>query len=282
MKNLLGKMIALSLYLYACAALSDTPHSLSTIVLIVDDMGNNLELGEQALQLPGPVNYAFLPHRRSSTILAEKAHQLQKEVLLHAPMSNVHNKPLGEGALTAQMDKREFTEVLESSIESVPYVRGVNNHMGSLLTQMPRQMGWLMTTLKQRQLYFIDSRTSAETAAESMANFHQLPNLRRHVFLDNNRDVDAIDAQFEQLLKIASKQKVTVAIGHPYPETLAVLKQKLPSLQLRGYRLALASEVIAKAGCHSGGFVATIATPSCHQHQSIPALAYQTQHPSDN
>ena len=272
MKSLPGKLIAVVLCLFTGGALCDTDPALSTIVLIVDDMGNNMALGEEALQLPGPINYAFLPHRHTSTLLAEKAHRLNKEVLLHAPMSNVHNKPLGEGALTMQMNKQEFTKVLESNIDSIPYAQGVNNHMGSLLTQMPRQMGWLMTVLKQRQLYFIDSRTSAETAAESVAIFHQLPNLRRHVFLDNDRDINAIDHQFEQLLKIARHQPVTVAIGHPYPETIKLLQRKLPSLQLRGYRLALASDVMMEAGCKTSKFVIAMLPAPCEKPRTIAAL----------
>jgi polysaccharide deacetylase 2 family uncharacterized protein YibQ len=266
-------MMAAVLCLFTGGALCDISPSLSTIVLIVDDMGNNMALGEQALQLPGPVNYAFLPHRHTSTVLAEKAHRLNKEVLLHAPMSNVHNKPLGDGALTMQMDKKEFTKILEADIDSVPYAQGVNNHMGSLLTQMPRQMGWLMTVLKQRQLYFIDSRTSAETTAESMAIFHQLPNLRRHVFLDNDRDIKAIDAQFERLLTIASHQKVTVAIGHPYPETIELLQRKLPSLQLRGYRLALASDVIMEVDCEASHFVIAMLPAPCKKPHTVARLA---------
>ena len=271
--NLLKRaIITATLYLYACTALSDAS-PLSTIVLIIDDMGNNLTLGEKALALPGSINYAFLPHRNTSAALAEKAHHLNKEILLHEPMSNIHKKPLGEGALTEQMEKQEFIKVLEASIDSVPHLRGVNNHMGSLLTRMPQQMGWLMGVLKERHLYFIDSRTSVETAAESMANFYQLPNLRRHVFLDNDRNMEAINIQFERLLKLATTQEVTVAIGHPYPETIQFLQQKLPSLQLRGYRLALVSEVIAKADCNAASFTAAIFKSPCQQPQSSLAIA---------
>lgn len=243
------------------------------IVLVLDDMGNSLPLGQRALQLPGPINYAFLPHRANSVTLAQRAHALNKEVLLHAPMSNVHNKPLGEGALTPQMNQQDFIAVLEASIDSVPYVQGVNNHMGSLLTQMPRQMGWLMSTLKKRQLYFIDSRTSAGTAAESTAVFHQLPNLRRHVFLDNERDVAAIENQFEHLLRVAANQPVTVAIGHPYPETLDVLQRQLPTLQLRGFHLALASTIMKRSNCLQPDLVDMLLKQDCTNAGSPSVLA---------
>jgi polysaccharide deacetylase 2 family uncharacterized protein YibQ len=106
-----------------------------------------------------------------------------------------------------------------------------------------------------------------------MAIFHQLPNLRRHVFLDNDRDIKAIDAQFERLLTIASNQKVTVAIGHPYPETIELLKRKLPSLQLRGYRLALASDVIMKADCEANHFVIAMLPAPCEKPDNVARLA---------
>ncbi len=257
-------------------ALGQSKTPLPVIVIIIDDMANNLDQGEQALQLPGAINYAFLPHHPNTRMLATRAHQLHKEVLLHAPMSNVHNKPLGDGALTPQMEQQEFIKTLEADIASVPYAQGVNNHMGSLLTQMPRQMGWVMTTLQQHQLYFIDSRTSVHTAAESIAALHQLPHLRRHIFLDNQRSDDAIDAQFEKLLQLANTQAVTVAIGHPYPETIAVLEKKLPSLQLRGYRLALASEVVQPSSCKNEALLQALLINPCPQHPPTQ-LAFRTQ-----
>ncbi len=215
------------------------------IVLILDDMGNNLFLGEQALALPGAINYAFLPHSPNSAELANKAYTLGKEILLHAPMSNLSSKPLGPGALTPIMNRQEFLETLRRNLVSIPHVKGLNNHMGSLLTQLREPMTWLARELKQQDLYFVDSRTSPLTVAELMARDNYLPTLKRDIFLDNTRDRRAISVQFEKLLQLARSQGLAVAIGHPHPETIAFLTNALPTLADRGFQLSLISNALA-------------------------------------
>lgn len=222
-----------------------SPTSTPTIVLILDDMGNSLSLGELALALPGAVNYAFLPHSPNSAELANKAHSLGKEVLLHAPMSNLSSRPLGPGALTPIMNKHEFLDTLRKNLLSIPHVSGLNNHMGSLLTQLREPMTWLVTELKQQNLYFIDSRTSPLTVAEQTAKNYYLPTLKRDIFLDNIRDEQAISEQFEKLLQLAKTQGFAVAIGHPHPETIAFLNSALPTLADRGFQLSLASNALS-------------------------------------
>ena len=219
------------------------------IVLIIDDMGNSLELGLRAISLQGPINYAFLPHRRYSKSLATLAHKKSDEILLHLPMSNLNDYPTGAGTLKPRMNQQQFLSALQASIESVPHVKGLNNHTGSLLTQLRQPMDWLMAALKQRHLYFIDSRTSPRTVAATIAIQHQLPMLKRDVFLDNIREKDAIDKQFKRLIELAKKQGVAVAIGHPYPETLAYLEEALPKLADMGITLTRASDVLTKQEC---------------------------------
>lgn len=223
------------------------PPPLPGIVLVIDDVGDNLPLGRAAVELPAPLNIAFLPHSPYGAELARKAHNRGQEVMLHAPMSNHTDFPLGPGGLTADMDRNQFLATLRANLDSIPHVRGVNNHMGSYLTELPLPMGWLMNELKQRQLYFIDSRTTVRTVAEQQAARHRLPHLRRHVFLDNVRSEAAIARQFEQLLAEARERGLAVGIGHPYPETLTFLRRHLGALTLRGYRLVTASQALAPA-----------------------------------
>lgn len=216
----------------------------SRVVLIIDDMGYSQALGLRAINLPGAINYAFLPHTQNAQTLAHRAHQQGKEVLLHLPMSNVRDQDPGPGALTPAMNKNQFLQTLADDLAAVPHVRGVNNHMGSLLTQLRQPMSWLMQALQQRQLYFIDSRTSPLTVAQAQAQQLQLTSGRRHIFLDNQRSTQQIAAQFERLLALAKEQGLAVAIGHPHPETLAFLEQALPTLAARGISLSLASEAL--------------------------------------
>ena len=216
------------------------------VTVIIDDMGNQRDWGLAALSLPGQVTYAFLPFTPHAGELARLAHARGRQVMLHLPMASTGDKPLGPGALTLEMDETEFQEVLAGDLAAVPHVAGINNHMGSLLTRHPGAMDWLMRTLRRRRpgLFFVDSRTAPETVALDVALELGVPATRRNVFLDNERDPEAIRAQFERTVALARREGSAVAIGHPYPETVAALQRLLPTLERRGIRLLRASEMI--------------------------------------
>ncbi len=207
------------------------------VAIIIDDMGYNRRNGMRALNLPGAMTYAVLPFTPHAVNLAEEAHRRQKEIMLHAPMSSIQGTPLDPGALTGDMDRATFEQNLQQSLDAVPHIRGLNNHMGSRLTQNSQAMDWLMTELKQRQLYFIDSRTSPASVAWDAARQAGIATNKRDVFLDHSRDPAAIERQFQRLLRIARRTGQAIAIGHPYPETLALLEQHLPTLSQQGIAL---------------------------------------------
>ncbi|WP_157976680.1 divergent polysaccharide deacetylase family protein [Parahaliea mediterranea] len=224
-----------------------------TLVIIIDDIGNQLSTGRAAVTLPGRLNFAVLPHTPHGPALAELAHRQGKEVLLHQPMSNLAHKPLGRGGLTPELPRQRFDHILQAALASVPHVRGLNNHMGSDLTRRRPQMQWLMATLAERHLYFVDSRTNKETVAATVAGEARVPHLSRQVFLDNQRSRHAIAERFDHLTRLAREKGMAVAIGHPYPETIAFLEQTLPTLAGSPYRLALVSEVLARAPTPASG-----------------------------
>lgn len=215
------------------------------LAIILDDMGNDLHSGRQALALPGAVTYAVLPHSPYARTLAEEAKQSGKELMLHLPMQALDGRRLGPGGLELHMTEQQFRRTLQSSLDSVPHAVGVNNHMGSLLTRHPGAMEWLMRSIKDRGgLYYVDSRTDDRTVAETEARAAGLPSSRRDVFLDNLRDEAAIKTQFDRVLVRARRHGTAIAIGHPYPETLAVLDRELNRLQDLGVVLLPVSAII--------------------------------------
>lgn len=216
------------------------------ISIIIDDMGNNYQDGVRAINLPAPLAYSFLPHQPYTKRLAKRAHKLGNDIMLHAPMQSVAKLKLGPGGLTESMNRRQFLNVLRADLAAVPYAHGVNNHMGSQLTQDSQKMTWLMRELRREQLFFIDSRTTPNTVAEQIANEYHIPVLRRNVFLDGELTVPAITLQFNRLLKIARKQGYAVAIGHPHPITLAFLEKMLPELSDLGYEVVPVSTLITQ------------------------------------
>ena len=234
-------LAALLIWLASAAWSAEPPR----LVIIIDDLGYRLDAGRRATTLPGKINLSILPQTPNGAMLARLGMAEGKEILLHAPMSNVNDKPLGGGALTDGMSEAQLRATLEASLDNTPGVRGVSNHMGSLLTTRREPMEWVMTVLANRGLYYIDSRTTAATLAASVAEEYGVPNLSRSVFLDNHADSAAIHEKFLEALTLADRQGVAIAIGHPHDATLDYLQRELPLLEQRGYRLSLISEVLA-------------------------------------
>lgn len=214
------------------------------LVIIIDDIGNNYPLGNAVVQIDAPLTLAFLPHTPYAKKLANEAYFHNKDIILHAPMENTVKAALGPGALTTNLTESEFKHTLKKAIESIPHVQGINNHMGSALTQNKQSMQWVMEILKTEQLYFIDSLTSPKSVAYQQAIKHQLPALRRHVFLDNDKSTVALTQQWNKALRIAHKTGRAILIGHPYQESLTFLNQQLPKLAAQNIELIPASQLL--------------------------------------
>jgi polysaccharide deacetylase 2 family uncharacterized protein YibQ len=225
----------------------DAQANLPGIALIIDDLGHQRELGMRAVNLPGPVACAFLPYGPYTAALASQAHAHRKEIMLHLPMQAVDqgNKRVEEGTLTLDMTEQQFLNTLANELAAVPYVSGLNNHKGSLLTRHPGYMAWLMQAINGRNdLFFVDSRTTKATVASQLATEYGVPNISRNVFLDNDPDPDAVRLQFRKLIAIARRDGTALGIGHPFPGTLNILKEELENLQRHGVQLLPVSQLI--------------------------------------
>ncbi len=214
------------------------------MVVVIDDLGNNLQQGQASLALPGPVTYAFLPHTRYSEALVQQAHSLGKEVMLHAPMENTHQLKLGPGALTESLSETEFKRVLNESLQSIPYAVGINNHMGSLLTQQALPMQWVMDIVAEKGIFFLDSRTTAKSVAWDVAKKRNIPVLQRDVFLDHEQTPEFLQQQFFRAVHIARKYGSVIVIGHPYAVTTSFLEEAIPALDEAGIQLVSASALL--------------------------------------
>jgi len=141
--------------------------------------------------------------------------------MLHLPMQSVEHHQRSPGTLGLHMTKNEFEKQLRLDLNSVPYIRGVNNHMGSLLTRHPGHMSWLMDELSNRGgLYFVDSKTSRKSIAEKIAAEYKIPNLTRDFFLDPNHEKNTLRKQFNHFIQKIDQRGYALAIAHPYPETI--------------------------------------------------------------
>jgi len=213
---------------------------LPTITIIIDDIGYRYRDDQAALALTGPLAVAVLPHSPHGELMSQLALDSGKDVLLHLPMEaqqREESRMLGPGALTMDMDRVELMRTVNRALQAVPAAIGVNNHMGSLLTMDTRHMEWLMESLALHDKFYIDSVTSHRSVAAEVARRKRLPNLSRDVFLDNATDASGISEAFDDLVRVAHRRGAALAIGHPHPETIAVLREKLAQLDRYGVRL---------------------------------------------
>ncbi len=232
------------LLLLAGAAFSAQAQPL--ISIIIDDIGDRYDYGRRALELPGALTYSILPHTPYAIHFARQAHRQGREVMLHLPMQAETGNRLGPGGVTLDMSEQEFRRTVRENLAAVPHARGINNHMGSLLTRHPGHMDWLMSEMNaQGGLFFVDSVTTVRTVAAHVAHEHGLPTLRRDIFLDSDPEPDSIRRQVARLLAVAYQHGSALAIGHPYPGTLQVLAEVLPQLDHLGVRLVPVSQLIS-------------------------------------
>jgi len=253
--------LALLLLAAAAPANSAEPATAPVIAIIIDDVGYRHREDREALDLPGPIAYAILPHSPHAGEMSALARRLGKDVLLHLPMEAAEpeqNRFLGPGGLMLDMGREEFMATLGRNFGSVPDAIGVNNHMGSLLTKHTGRMEWLMEYLKSEHKFYVDSMTSNMSVAGAVAVRSQVPNLSRDVFLDNRQDAGDIRGQFRELVDAARRKGTALAIGHPHPETIAVLRQELAELDRYGVELVGLRELMLEANAPARAIPASL------------------------
>ena len=215
------------------------------ISIIIDDMGYRLYSGNRAINLPGDVTYSFLPHSPHVVSLSQLAHDQNKEIMLHLPMEAESGKKLGPGGLTECMSEKKFSKVLESSINSIPHVKGFNNHMGSLLTASKHWMVKLMSKVAlEKDLFFVDSKTTNKSVALKVARAQGLKSIKRDIFIDHEETTVFINKQLRKLINKAKKNGTALAIAHPKKLTLAILEKWIPELEKNNIQLVSVSKLI--------------------------------------
>jgi len=221
-------------------------NKLARIAIVIDDIGYRYT-DKHALSLPGAITYSILPHTPYGKKIAVKANANHKDVMLHIPMEAENGKKLGPGALTSAMNKDEIIASLNASLAEVPFAIGINNHMGSHLTQQNEPMMWTMNFLKEHHLIFLDSKTTQYSKAGQIAKLVGVPVQDRHVFLDNQLTDSYITKQFKSLIRYAKSQKTAIAIAHPHPETIQALTRLIPTLAKNNIELVSLSDLYVNA-----------------------------------
>ncbi len=224
---------------------SSSSQTSARLAIILDDLGNDRAAAEAIFALPYHLTISVLPDHAHSAEIAEEAHRRGYEVMLHLPMQSVGNEKPETQELRPGMTTGDVTSLVDQMLRAVPYAVGVNNHQGSQATSDPALMSELMPILRDRQLFYIDSRTSATTVAFDTARENGVRCAFRNVpFLDDVPEVTAVRKQLELALRGAREKGEAVAIGHPHPATLQALSELLPHAEARGVQLVFSSDLV--------------------------------------
>ena len=217
------------------------------VAIIIDDMGYSLGAIREITEIQKPLTVAILPFSPMAKETAQIAHRNGLEVILHLPLEAVNNEDGNngiEGLIHSRMNQEEVLRAVDRSLDQVPYISGVNNHMGSKITTDETFMRTILERLKQRELFFIDSRTTTDSVAFDVAKTIGLPTAYRNIFLDNIVDETSIKKNLLALFKLAQKRGQAVAICHPTPQTLKVLRENLHLLDEYNLEAVPASQII--------------------------------------
>ncbi len=221
---------------------------LARAAIVIDDLGPDVEIVRKLLALPFPVTFSVMPFQPHSAEVAELVHSHGGEVMLHLPMEPLEypKKDPGKGALMASMSEEAIRKGVRDALGVSPHFRGINNHMGSRLTEDARAMKTVVDEINRRGLFFLDSFTSTRSRGLAAARELNCPSRKRDIFLDHNASQDSVRAQMSRFIRIARQQGTALAIGHPHETTLKVLREAAGQFGKNGIRIVPASELMSR------------------------------------
>lgn len=218
------------------------------VAIVIDDLGNDMLGTEEILNLDIPITVAIMPFLPTTKRDAKWAKEKGHDVFVHLPMEPNRGKKswLGPGAITTDLSDEEIRNRVHAAIDDVPHAIGMNNHMGSKVTADPRVMRIVLEVCKERNLIYLDSKTTHKSVIPELAKEIGVPVIENHIFLDDIYQVSHISKQFRILLKHIQHHPECIAIGHvgpPGKKTAALLKENIPIIQKEA-EFVLASDFV--------------------------------------
>ena len=214
------------------------------IAVIIDDMGISQKRTNDINSLRAPLTSSFLTYAQGLKKQIKDSINAGHEVIAHIPMESKVKKDVAPVTLGVDMSKEEIQETLSKMLDRFDGVKGVNNHMGSKFTENLEHMGYIMEVLKDKDLFFLDSKTSSQSKGRDAAAVSGVRYAVRNVFLDNNNDYDYIMGQLKIAERLALKNGYAIAIAHPKSQTYLALKDWLGTLGGKGLKLVHLSEIV--------------------------------------
>ncbi|WP_245596144.1 divergent polysaccharide deacetylase family protein [Paenibacillus taiwanensis] len=232
------------------SSLSPVQEKKKSVAIVIDDFGNKMKGTELMLKLPVHITVAVMPFLQTSVADAVLAHQMGHEVIVHMPMEPKSGKAswLGPGAILASQSDEEIEKRIRAAIDAVPHAVGMNNHMGSKITGDKRIMRVVLRVIKEKGMYFLDSKTNYRSVIEEVANEIGVPVVNNQIFLDDVYSEAHVTKQFSKVLEQLKSSKACITIGHVGAgglKTAAVLHRQVPQV-MKDVQFVRISELVKK------------------------------------
>lgn len=217
------------------------------IAIVIDDLGISHRYSKDIIDIDAPITTSFLTYGKNLQDLTDMAKKVGKEVIVHIPMEPYSATNTAPDQLNVDMSDDEIRNNLKVILDHFDKnLIGGNNHMGSKFTENPEKMAVIMEVLRDRNMFFLDSKTSNKAIGCNVAAEFGVACASRDVFLDNENNFDYIMKQLKQTEKVAAVKGYAIAIGHPKTEMIAALRKWVETLDKEKYKLVYLSEIIKK------------------------------------
>lgn len=213
------------------------------LALVIDDVGRDLDALGQLLALRLDLTFSVLPHARHTEQSLAAIRRRSREILVHLPMAPADISRITDETVVLGRDA-PLERVLDACLDRVPGAVGASNHMGSRLSTMPEAVSRVLRGIEPRGLWFLDSRTTSHSLFCSRARVEGVRCVERDVFLDDLPRPDAVSGRLAEAVALARKRGRAVAIGHPLPATIEILRHLDRSEQPRRVRIRRLSRLV--------------------------------------
>jgi polysaccharide deacetylase 2 family uncharacterized protein YibQ len=216
------------------------------VAIIIDDVGWNLSIIKEIEKINQPLTLAILPKAPYSKNIVDRLKDKNYELILHLPLEPTPpTQCLDKGVIRTNMNEEEIKNVFEEDVKDfLPYIKGINNHMGSLYTINEEKMRILLENIKEKNLFFVDSLTNSKSCGYKIAKQLGIKTGKRDVFIDISAKPEEVNKKIDELLKIAKLKGNAIAIGHAKPETIRVLKERISDFEENGIKIVPVSELL--------------------------------------
>ncbi len=223
-----------------------TVSSAVRVAVVIDDLGiKSVDLARRLCNLDRGITLAILPFQNKTSDIVNLANKTGTPYILHMPMEPKSSETdPGRGAILSGDNAETIILKLDRAFREVPGTSGINNHMGSKVTEEERIMEHVIGYLRNRGGFFLDSQTSRVSVGYDLALKMGVRGAKISGYIDVEDNEEAIAKRIDTLTDYALKNGSAIILGHDRPNTVAVLERKIPEMENKGIRFVYLSELL--------------------------------------